>query len=94
MISQRTVYVVDGKQFNDTKQVRTHIENCLGALIDSIPDRLSRKDALAVLEMMIEKRVELRRLLDGTIKDSGDGYMEPDANLFILTDPPRRTRKC
>lgn len=53
-------YVLDGQEFRDLKQVRTHIESQIGAILDSMPMRLPPKDALAVFDAITDKKNRAR----------------------------------
>ena len=63
-IEQVTTYRFDGRDFQDLKAVRTHIENEIGRIIDSTqPLRLTPQQALAVLDAITKNHKRLTYLL-------------------------------
>jgi len=72
MIEQFVRYRFDGKEFRDLDAVSKYVENEIGKVIDSTPNRLVSKDALAVYDALVKNRKRLCMLL------SADYYTDPD----------------
>jgi len=56
-----TTYEFDGKTFRSLKAVDDYVDNCLGALIDTMEYRLPPKQAISLLNLM---RAHSKRLTD------------------------------
>lgn len=72
MIELITRYRFDGKEFNDLPAVAKYVENEIGKVIDSTPNRLAVKDRLAIFDALVKNRGRLLKLL------SAEFYTEPD----------------
>ena len=57
-------YKYEGKEYNSLKEVRTEVENRLGAIIDKISPPLTFKQRLAILETLVNNKDEIKALLD------------------------------
>lgn len=60
---KKVSYRLNGKDFNDLREVRLYIESRIGNIIDSSSLRLSPKDRLSVFESILNHKNELRELL-------------------------------
>lgn len=63
MITKIERYVFDKKEFGDLSKVSNYIESEIGKIIDSTPNRLNPKDALAVFDAILINRYRLCTLL-------------------------------
>jgi len=78
----RTVYRTDGQDFDSLKRVRAHLETEIGKILDSVPNRLHAKDALAVHAAIIAHRERLVDLL--TVELESDDWDGEPRNVLSL----------
>lgn len=75
-------YRLDGQEFASLKQAKAHLENGIGAILDSVPMRLAPKDALAIHAAIINHKERLIDLLSVEVEsDDLDGEIR---NLLDL----------
>jgi len=83
-ITPKTVYPYKGKEYKSLADVKTCIENNIGAIIDTLPERLPPKQALELLNVIIHNKNDLVALL--TVEVESDEWQERNRNIFdILT---------
>lgn len=81
-IEVQEIYHLDGKEFRSLKQAQTHVENEIGAIIDSSPLRLNSKDRLAVFEAIVKYRQRLCQLLNYELES--DDWQTPGKNILEM----------
>ena len=77
-------YRFDGQEFRDLPAVAKHIENEIGKVIDSTPNRLKPKDALAVFAALVKHRKRLCQMLSATYLVDQDEMQPEEKSIFDL----------
>jgi len=96
---QVTIYKIDGQQFEHIADLKSHIENKIGKLLDNYGDlknlkfQLSLVQKLAVLDFIIDNRKILLDILDGEILDSAEDWQTPNLNFFDECDKSKKAKK-
>jgi len=83
-ISQRTVYTLNGLDYKTLGQVKTKVENDIGALIDSLQPRLNTREALAVFDLITKNHKDLTRLLNVVWEGETESALELPREFNIL----------
>jgi len=81
-ITPKTVYPYKGKEYNSLAALKTCIENELGSIIDTLPERLPPKQALALLDLIVQNKKEIVTLL--TVEVESDEWQERNKNIFDI----------
>ena len=81
-ITPKIVYPYKGKEYTSLGALKTRIENDLGSIIDTLPERLPPKQALAMLELIVHNRKDLVALL--TVEVENDEWQEQNKNIFDI----------
>jgi hypothetical protein len=76
--------------FDRLSDVLQYVEDKIGGIIDSTPNRISRKDALALLDALIARRDELVVLLSATIEVETEGPFPETKSIFEVLGPRKR----
>jgi len=82
MIERIERYVFDGKEFRDLAAVAKHVESEIGKVIDSTPNRLTPKDALAVFDALVKHRTRLCQLLSAQYYTDQDELQSDKKSIF------------
>jgi len=77
-------YAYNGKEYRTLPQVKTAIENELGALIYDIDVTLTPKHRLHILMSLIENHDVYSKLLTNTVDISDDNMYSDDKNIFDI----------
>lgn len=77
-------YRFDGREFSDLASVKRYIEDKIGAIIDTTPNRLNSRDALAVLDAIIINRAALCVLLSASFVPDDSDFQSPEKSIFTL----------
>jgi hypothetical protein len=81
-IKPKIVYPYKWKEYNSLAALKTCIENDLGSIIDTLPERLPPKQALDLLELIIQNKKDLVALL--TVEVESDEWQERNKNIFDI----------
>lgn len=84
IIEQITRYRFDGKEFDSLRDVGSYIENEIGKVIDSTPNRIARTDALAVYDVLVKNRTRLIKLLSAEFYTDPDDLQPEKRSIFDL----------
>jgi len=84
MIERIERYRFDGKEFPDLTAVSKYVEGEIGKVIDSTPNRLTPKDALAVFNALVQHRDRLTLLLSATYYTEPDEMQSEKRSIFAL----------
>lgn len=84
MIERIERYVFDGKEFRDLPAVYKYVEDEIGKVIDSTPNRLTPKDALAVFNALVKHRGRLTMLLSASYLTEPDELQPDERSIFDL----------
>ncbi len=82
MIERIERFRFDGKEFRDLDEVGKHVEGEIGKVIDSTPNRLHPRDALAVYEALIKNRDRLVALLTASYYTDPDEMQSEKRSIF------------
>lgn len=84
MIELITRYRFDGQEFRDLPAVAKHVENEIGKVIDSTPNRLTSKDRLAVFDALVKNRARLVKMLTAEFDPEPDEIQGQRKSIFDL----------
>jgi hypothetical protein len=84
MIERVVRYRFDGQEFHDLNEVAKHVENQIGKIIDSTPNRLNADNALAVYDVIVNNRQRLCQLLSATYDNDPDELQGDERSIFDL----------
>lgn len=82
MIERIERYSFDGQEFRTLADVAKHVENELGKVLDSTPNRLTPRDALAVYAVIVANRKRLCFLLSAEYYTNPDELQSDRASIF------------
>jgi len=69
-IKPKIVYPYNGKEYSNIEALKRQIQNEIGKIIDEIRPVLPPKQALSTLEVIINNREKIKKLLDIEIENS------------------------
>lgn len=78
------LYEFDGKTFASLPDVKKYVENEIGQILDSTPNRLSAADRLALLEAITSQRERLGFLLSATYAAEAGSLQAKVRSIFTL----------
>lgn len=84
MIERIERYRFDGQEFRDLTAVSKYVESEIGKVIDSTPNRLTPKDALAVFNALVKNRDRLTLLLSASYLTEPDELQSEKRSIFAL----------
>ena len=84
MIEAVVSYHFDGKHFDSPKAVKLHVENEIGRVIDSTPNRLPSSFRLAVFDQVVKGRRRLIELLSAEFYEDPDEIQSGLKSIFDL----------
>lgn len=58
-IQKIEIYKLNGKEYRSLKQIKTEVENIIGEIIDQVNPRLTPKQKLDFLQVIIKNKKEL-----------------------------------
>lgn len=80
-----TRFKFDGKEYDNLPKVKTEVENRIGTILDQLNPRLTPKQAIQMLEIIVREKAKLHDLLNVTFEVEGEtalsGY---DKNILDL----------
>lgn len=77
-------YCFDGQEFRDLPAVAKYVENEIGKVIDSTPNRLHPRDAVAVFDSLVRNRERLCLLLSASFCTNSDELQSDKQSIFTV----------
>ena len=59
IVKEKVTYTFDGREYSTIDEARAHAENKIGAILDKMNPRLPPKEALQLLNILVEHKTEL-----------------------------------
>lgn len=84
LIERIEKYRFDGKVFDRLEDVKKYVENEIGRVIDSTPNRLHPKDSMAVYDAIVTHRRRLCELLLAEFEVQPDELQSDTMSIFQL----------
>lgn len=83
-VTQKEIYVFDGKEYQNIPKVQEEVENRLGAIVDKLPGDFGAGERLKVYDWLVANKDVIRPLLDVTIDLSDDPFYSNIKNILDL----------
>jgi len=83
-IKTSTVYSVFSEDFNTLDNVKEHVENKIGFIIDKMQPRLTPKQAMQMHDLITGNKAVLCELLSITYENSDDPLYGDEHNILDL----------